>query len=124
MFKSPFSFNGRIRRREYAFSYLIYFALLIVFSLVSVQFAGSAADDSLGIGFFIVFIPCWIFLLAQAVKRSHDLGNSGWFVLIPFYGLWLLFADSKYGINKYGPNPKGEGNEPQFGFESDGTQQY
>lgn len=27
-----------------------------------------------------------------AIKRSHDIGNSGRYCLIPFYGLFLLFA--------------------------------
>jgi uncharacterized membrane protein YhaH (DUF805 family) len=28
--------------------------------------------------------------LAQSVKRSHDRGNSGWFIIIPFYTIWLF----------------------------------
>jgi len=27
-------------------------------------------------------------------------------MIIPFYGLWMLFADSEPGTNEYGPNPK------------------
>lgn len=118
MFKAPFSFSGRIRRREYALSYVVYIGLIMVFGLVT-EIAGDNWDTTptSNIVFLILFLPCWIFLLAQAVKRSHDLGNSGWFILIPFYGLWLLFADSKFGVNKYGSNPKGIGNEPEFSFE-------
>ncbi|HUC80982.1 MAG TPA: DUF805 domain-containing protein [Flavisolibacter sp.] len=121
MFQSPFSFSGRIRRREYAFSYLIYFALAVVYGFVAELIGGGGWEYSQAgnILFLVLFIPCWVFLLGQAVKRSHDLGNSGWFILIPFYSLWLLFADSKYGVNQYGPNPKGIGNEPEFAFEQE-----
>ena len=58
----------------------------------------------------VMFIPLIWFLIAQGAKRCHDRGNSGWFQLIPFYGLWMLFADSITGENEYGPNPKGIGN--------------
>ena len=43
----------------------------------------------------------------QAIKRAHDRGASGWWILVPFYGLWLLFGDSVAGENEYGANPKG-----------------
>ncbi|HYO20777.1 MAG TPA: DUF805 domain-containing protein [Flavisolibacter sp.] len=118
MFKSPFSFEGRIRRTEYGLSVLIYVVIVITIQAILI----SAMSDPSGLGgagifAFILFLPCLFFLWAQGAKRCHDLGNSGWFQLIPFYGLWMLFADSKPGINEYGPNPKNVGNEPEFAFE-------
>ena len=51
--------------------------------------------------------------LAVAVRRLHDIGKSGWMLLIgliPLVGaIWLLILllrDSEAGENKYGPNPK------------------
>jgi hypothetical protein len=29
-------------------------------------------------------------------------------MIIPFYGLWMAFADSELGDNQYGPKPKGK----------------
>ncbi|OJU26295.1 MAG: hypothetical protein BGN92_13530 [Sphingobacteriales bacterium 41-5] len=45
---------------------------------------------------------------AAAVKRSHDLGNSGWMVFLPIYNPFVLaFGDSQPFTNQYGPSPKG-----------------
>ena len=33
--------------------------------------------------------------IAGAVRRMHDVGKSGWFVLIPIYNLILLVTPSK-----------------------------
>lgn len=49
--------------------------------------------------------------LAVFVRRMHDVGKSGWFMLIPIYNLILAVSDSEHGENQYGRNPKGLGNE-------------
>lgn len=108
MFKNPFSFSGRIRRLEYGLSILIYLFVLysVVFLLASIV---DDEDTALGM-YLMMLIPLLWFTWAQGAKRCHDLGNSGFYQLIPFYGLWMLFEDGKKGPNKYGPNPKGKGN--------------
>ncbi|WP_252306627.1 DUF805 domain-containing protein, partial [Vibrio splendidus] len=44
-----------------------------------------------------VFLPS----LAVGVRRMHDAGKSGWFLLIPFYNLYLACTDSENGENKW-----------------------
>ncbi|WP_234109804.1 DUF805 domain-containing protein [Chryseobacterium sp. R2A-55] len=113
MFKNPFSFDGRIRRTEFGISYLIYTAFA-----VAAQFFLSMSRETNNPALIFVFLgaylPLFWFLLAQGAKRCHDRGNSGWFQLIPFYVLWMLFADSEVGENEYGPNPKGIGNATEI----------
>lgn len=46
--------------------------------------------------------------LSEGTRRCHDLGHSGFWMLIPYYILWMLFQNSKVGPNEYGNNPKGE----------------
>lgn len=104
MFKNPFSFEGRIRRTEYGVSFIIYLVAAIIINFT--MMLGSVA----GI-FGLAYIPLIWFLWAQGAKRCHDRGNSGWFQLIPFYSFWMIFADSEVGVNEYGDNPKGIGNE-------------
>ena len=109
MFKAPFSFEGRIRRTEYGLTFIIVFAVSFFCNLIAF-FMGSAGP----ILMILCYIPLFWFAWAQGAKRCHDLGNSGWFQLIPLYGLWLLFQDGQAGENGYGENPKGIGNEDSY----------
>jgi len=45
-------------------------------------------------------------VLAVGVRRMHDIGKSGWFILIPIYNIVLLATDSQPGTNNYGPAVK------------------
>ena len=100
MFENLFSFDGRIRRTEYGISIIIYAIIAVIINLI---LADNRDASFLALG----YIPALWFLWAQGAKRCHDLGNSGWWQLIPFYGLWLLFQDGELGQNQYGDNPKG-----------------
>ncbi len=106
MFKKPFSYEGRIRRTEFGLSYIIYFGSLMLMGLVLPLDSAELA--------WILYIPVFWFLTAQGAKRCHDLGNNGWFQLIPFYVLWMLFQDGQAGENGYGDNPKDVGNEDSY----------
>lgn len=102
MFEKSFSFKGRIRRSEYGISFIIYFVLNLIIS------AFTEAGGEEAIIFSLLFtIPNLWFFWAQGAKRCHDLGKSGWFQIIPFYVLWMIFQEGEVGVNKYGDNPKG-----------------
>lgn len=120
MFKSPFSFNGRIRRIEYFLSCLlggavtaIAFWLGVGTSLIGAsQNSGSGFGIGVLIGFSALIGGIW-FTIAQDVKRLHDVDKSGWLIillLIPIVnfilGLYMLFADGTVGPNRYGNDPK------------------
>lgn len=108
MFKRPFSFRGRIRRLEYGFSMIAIFIYSIIINSITLTIFQLNANPNIAIIFLIIimYIPFYWLLWAQNCKRCHDLGNSGWWQLIPFYGFWLLFASGNDGENKYGNNPK------------------
>lgn len=101
MFKVPFSFEGRIRRTEYGFSILLYVVLI---TILNALVEDSQGDESIML--IILYIPLVWFLWAQGTKRCHDLGKNGWWQLIPFYGLWMLFQEGQAFANEYGENPK------------------
>lgn len=113
MFKTPFSFNGRIRRTEYGLSFIIYF-FIYFFIFLTLGFGNRYSSGFGSVSVLLLFIPLVWFLWAQGAKRCHDLGNSGWYQIIPFYVLWLLFQDGERGENEYGQNPKGIGNEDSY----------
>lgn len=102
MFRNPFSFEGRIRRLEYGLSYLLYLMFII-----PIELAGEIENPFIMLLILVMLIVMIGFLFAQGAKRCHDRGNSGWWQIIPFYGLWMLFADGEIGDNEYGENPKG-----------------
>lgn len=99
MFKNPFSFNGRIRRTEYGISFIIY---VIIALPIRLAIETDPSKAILG----LILIPVLWFLWAQGAKRCHDRGNSGWYQIIPFYFLWLLFGEGEVDENGYGTNPK------------------
>ena len=117
-----FNFNGRARRKEYwAFwlcSTILLFALLgfgILVDLAINGFRHVPSRNAIGFLPFIMFalafnLP-WI---ALAVRRLHDFGLSGWFVLLCFIpaigGVALLvfgLVPSQVGKNSWGPVPAG-----------------
>ncbi|GAT62595.1 DUF805 domain-containing protein [Paludibacter jiangxiensis] len=97
MFQNAFSFDGRIRRLEYGISFIVY--------VVAQTFVMAMIKSDIPFS-ILAFIPLFWFLWAQGSKRSHDLGHSGWFQLIPFYALWLIFIKGDDGINIYGLSPR------------------
>lgn len=61
--------------------------------------------------FSVVFsaVIATIALLALSfgfVRRAHDVGLSGWFLLIPLLNLWLMVAPGQAEDNKFGRNPR------------------
>ncbi len=117
-------FGGRSRRMEYWMYTLFYFIILIAlylgifgFGLAHLQALG-AICTFLSIAYaFVAFIPG----LACAVRRLHDSGKTGWWILlgiVPVADIVLLVflcLDGDAGENRYGPNPKATGQTTAIG---------
>ena len=105
-------FSGRSRRKEYwmftLFNCLIYLVLFILGLVLRDSALGSVF---MGL-YFIYALALLIPSLAVCVRRLHDTGRSGWWLLIvivPIVSIVLLVfmcLDSDPGPNEYGPNPK------------------
>ena len=108
VFQKYCNFEGRARRSEYWWFVLAYGVVSMVlgflgkhiglFRIVDILFALGLLLPALGV----------------AVRRLHDIGKRGWWLLIalvPLVGAILLIVwyaqDSVPGNNMYGENPKG-----------------
>ncbi len=99
-------FSGRARRKEYwmflLFNIIIFIALGVIEAIVG-TYSVIALFYSLAI-----LLPG----LGVTVRRLHDTGKSGWWLLIglvPLLGIVILVfmaQDGQAGDNQYGPNPK------------------
>lgn len=109
-------FSGRARRQEYwmfvLFNIIFVFVAMIIDNVLGTVIEGTGY----GLFYFLYVIAVFIPGLAVSVRRLHDIGKSGWWILISLVpiigGIWLIVlqaTDSQPGENQYGPNPKEEG---------------
>tara|TARA_B100001113_G_C20918838_1_gene539152 strand:+ start:15 stop:344 length:330 start_codon:yes stop_codon:yes gene_type:complete len=94
-------FNGRARRKEYWMFVLFNTIISFVIGFIG---GASGLDFLSGVYSLIVFIPS----IAVAIRRMHDVGKSGWFILIPIYNFILAVTAGDSGDNAYGSDPKNE----------------
>ena len=116
-------FSGRARRSE-LWWYLLFYVIVLAVALAldaALFGTGEATTTSSSVSYQVNAGPVsWIVLLAlflptlgAYVRRLHDTGRTGWWVLlgiIPFFGTIVLIVfyvlDSTPGSNRFGPSPK------------------
>jgi len=97
--KNYCTFTGRAQRREYWWFVLFNSLISIGISIIAAIF-GDHHVLSLLYALF-VFLPG----LAVAIRRNHDAGYSGWWILCPVFNLILMFFKSEPEDNRFGPYP-------------------
>ena len=62
---------------------------------------------SLTILLLLIAFYIWAIIagLTCGIRRMHDVGKSGWFILIPIYDLILACTQGVKGENEYGTEP-------------------
>ena len=88
LFQNPM---GRISRGDF---WLIYIFQFTIWIFIALNFENS---------FFIVFPALYMAIsgLILQIKRYHDSGRSGWWLIVPIVNFVLLFFDSDED-NKWG----------------------
>ncbi len=81
------NFSGRATRPEF-WLFILFLFLVNVFS--------SILDGILGTNFIsnLSSLALLVPSLSVSVRRMHDVGKSGWFLLVPFYNLYLYVQPS------------------------------
>ncbi|CAD0001927.1 DUF805 domain-containing protein [Flavobacterium chungangense] len=106
VFENYANFNGRARRKEYWMFFLMH--IIIVFVLA---FVAGLISPALMIIINIYSLAVLVPIIGVGVRRMHDVGKSGWFILIPIYSLILACTEGDKGTNEYGPDPKNDFSE-------------
>jgi uncharacterized membrane protein YhaH (DUF805 family) len=112
-------FSGRARRKEY-WMFTLFNSLFMLAAGCLTGLLAAIVTNNGDTGLLVMYTSLCLYLLAAlipslavTVRRLHDMGNSGWYLLlnlIPWIGSLIVFIftvrDSEQGENKYGPNPK------------------
>lgn len=118
--ENSFHFSGRARRREYWMSVLFSVIASIVLGIVDGVTGLTALNGSIGVLGLAYALAIVIPSLAVGARRPHDIGRSGWWMLlglVPLVGAIVLIvwyaSEGTRGDNAYGADPKlGDDGEP------------
>lgn len=107
-----FSASGRVSRSQFWLRWVLPFfvATVVVEILLFMLLDPWVAMIIMDLYLLAMLWP----IIAIYIKRAHDRGRSGWFILlfcVPILNLWpfveLLFLPGTSGNNSYGPDPVG-----------------
>ncbi len=106
-------FNGRARRKEYWMFVLINLIVSIALGVVDGVLGTLSVETGMGLLGGIYSLAVLIPSIAVSIRRLHDTGRSGWWLLlafIPLVGaivLIVFFAMEGHAEeNEHGANPK------------------
>jgi len=114
--KNYATFKGRATRQQYWMFYLFYIIFYIILAVLENSLGltiGDKGDFGEGILTLIYSLGLLIPSLAILARRLHDIGRSGWWILlilIPLIGGLVIFIftvlDSQRQANEYGESIK------------------
>ena len=110
-FKKYVTFSGRASRSEYW--YWVLFTIIGGIAMATLDYALFSDNDFASPLNSIFNLVCFLPSFAVGIRRLHDIGKTGWWVLIVFtiIGIIVLIVwacqKSDTGPNAYGPEPSG-----------------
>jgi len=97
--KNYATFSGRAGRREYWYYFLAIVTVSIVLNIIGGLIGISILSS---IFLFATLLPS----IAVSARRMHDVEKEWFFMLIPFYNLYLACMEGTKGSNEFGADPK------------------
>ena len=90
-YQNLFDIKGRTTRKQYWYTWLLNIFICVLAALI--------ADFlyNLAVLFYLVVT------VITAIKRAHDVGYSGFYILIPLFNFIILISNSDENENKWGP---------------------
>ena len=113
-FDDLFNFEGRMRRSHYFGFAFVHFLMMfwicylwfMVFGLGSLAIDVTVGSILTIIGLGVIMVLHFVVRTAAQIRRTHDAGFRGWWILCPFFSFIVLFFNSEPRENAYGSNPK------------------
>lgn len=113
-----FTFSGRTRRRDYWYSLLVNFLVLLTLGIVLVF--TSLISDFISVPYYLTLVILVLYILAYTIpgyaimaRRLHDQDKTGLLVLVnfvPYVGglvtAVLMCIEGTQGPNRFGQDPK------------------
>ena len=124
-----FQWHGRLNRLRYlkrllaltGIGVVLYIGMMVFIIFVGdniMQMDESAANGIFGL-FTLLCFPITVSSYMLMIRRLHDIGLSGFFILLSFipivsfgFLLYILFKRGTEGDNSYGPDPLGAAAAP------------
>lgn len=98
--KKAFDYRGRTSRASYWYFLLFYFLIMIVLVLFA-----SVLGDIGGVLVLIYSLASIVVQIPLTVRRMHDVGHSGWWLLVPIVPLIFSLQPTQLIKNQYGEVP-------------------
>ncbi len=129
IYEKFFTHKGRLNRKRYFLRLACLFFIAFLVHMIAVELISGdysnveeleqfylTAGDYVGMADIVISFVIFTFLnvaeIMISIRRLHDLGHTGWLVLLTYiplvnfvFGIYLLFAHGNRGPNIYGPDP-------------------
>ncbi|MDR1451667.1 MAG: DUF805 domain-containing protein [Helicobacteraceae bacterium] len=99
------AFGGRVSFRRFwtyaLVTLVIAIALSVIDAVIFVKILGIGITPFSSLFALATLIPS----ISAEIRRMHDIGKVGWWILVPFYDIYLWLQKGDEGENAYGKVP-------------------
>lgn len=102
-------FSGRASRAEFWWFVLAYMITSAILGFILGFIGGITGTTNLMvIGVYLYYLAMTLPYIGVGIRRMHDTGHKGWWILVPLYCFYLWALPGESGENKYGTEPESD----------------